>query len=68
MWFERAQKPLPIHRDRDQHGLAPDHAVFPHFLVTRIQNHVGVGFSQPAPRELFQFLVQTLIQPDDGRR
>ena len=60
--------PLPIHPDGDQHRLAPDHPVHPHLLVARIQNHVRVGFLQPALGELLQLRVQRLVRPAHRRR
>jgi hypothetical protein len=37
---------FPIDADRDQHGLATDSAILPHFLIAGIQNQVWVGLLQ----------------------
>src|SRR4051794_27878354 len=49
---------LPVDADRHQHGLATHGAVFPHLLVTGVQNQIRIRFFESPLGELLPLLVQ----------
>ena len=60
MW-RRIIEAVPVDADRDQHGLADDHAGFAHPLVARVEDQIGEGFGQRTAGELCQARIQPLV-------
>ena len=58
--------PVPVDSDRDQHGLARDHAALAHLLIPGVEDEVGKGLFEGTLGKGFEALVQALVDGGDG--
>jgi hypothetical protein len=58
--------PVPVDSDRDQHGLAHDHAALAHLFITSVEDEVRERLGEGALGKGVEAFVQAFVDGGDG--
>ena len=68
LYTEHLAPAFPLDADGHEHRSRADHSIFPHFLIPRIEDHIGILAIELAAGKATQLLVELLVDLTDRTR